>query len=172
METVGCVDTNYVYSVKLFQISWNNSRSKLLESVITQFQCWILSPTFHPSHRRPRKAWNSLNVSFDWKSNARAIWTRGGFVARTLSNFLHLSTAVNELSFPLFARAFRSRIFSSPNFRSKDFRFFPLFSHLAHLVYLTTYLFFFFAPFNLAVQDLRRAKLWINNFLHHEDYYS
>lgn len=157
METVGCVDTNYVYSnyFKLVGITLDQNPR------ITQFQYWILSPTFHPSHRRPRKAWNSLNVSFDWKSNARAIWTRGGFVARTLSNFLHLSTAVNELSFPLFARAFRSRIF--PIFARKISDFFHfLFSHLGHLVYLTTYLFFFFAPFNLAVQDLRRAKRALN----------
>lgn len=46
-------------------------------SVITQFQCSIRShfrplstPPFNRSHRRPRKAWNSLNVSVDWKSNA------------------------------------------------------------------------------------------------------
>lgn len=155
-------------------------------SVITQFQCSIWShfrplstPPFNRSHRRPRKAWNSLNVSLDWKSNAvsRGRYEHEGGLSlgeqycRELSplqssNFLHLFTGVNErmLSFLFARRRRRASIENSllPQFSLERFRASDFFHFLLFLLFLSWSL--FFAPFNpaaLLVQD-SRAKLWIN----------
>lgn len=118
-------------------------------SVITQFQCSIRShfrplstPPFNRSHRRPRKAWNSLNVSLDWKSNAvtRAIWTRGGFVARRAILSRTLSAPIEQLftsfhgreradAFVPFCSSRLDREFSPPSIFARkisSIRFFPL----------------------------------------------
>lgn len=162
-------------------------------SVITQFQCSIRShfrplstPPFNRSHRRPRKAWNSLNVSLDWKSNAvsRGRYEHRG-VCRSASNIVANSLRSNRATFYIFSRAWtsgcfrsfllvapRSRILSSLNFRSKDFEH-PIFSTSSSFFF--SYLGHFFLrrliqPRCSCKIQGQSSELTRNNFLHHEDY--
>lgn len=96
----------------------------------------LSTPPLHQSHRRPRKAWNSLNVSFDWKSDAgchegdtRVFVARRAISSRTLQATFYIFPQAWTLSF-LFARRRRRSSF----FRPKDFE---------HSIFSTSSSFFF-----------------------------